>query len=210
MRNLEKSLDATENHGVGGSIPPLGTTPISWRLRRTTCGFSKRTLPARARRYCEHFNFDFPAARACRTVSRIPLEALMNVRIASLILVFLVGLLAAPNTASAQWVGVDAHTTGTGPVVRAGDREAAKAQAIAACRRRSNACSGMPALANLGVSPNIIFAYMCCTQPHLGCAIGAATTKTEAAAAALKIGTSGGLAACTVRKYLSAKTGKNM
>ena len=135
----------------------------------------------------------------------------MNVRSASLIAAVLIGFLAIPGAAFAQqWAAVDAHTTGTGPVVLAGDKTGAAAKAFAPCRRVSRTCSGMPATANLQGSSAYIFAYMCCTKPHLGCAITAATTKAQAAADAIRIGTNGGLDACAVRKYLSAKTGKTI
>jgi len=133
----------------------------------------------------------------------------MNVRNVSLIVAFLIGLLATPNAASAQqWAAVDAHTSGTGPVVSAASKDDARAAAVAACRRVSKTCSGMPASAELQNSQDYVFAYMCCMRPHLGCAISAATTKPQAAASAIKVGTDAGLEACAVRKYLSAKTGK--
>jgi hypothetical protein len=55
-----------------------------------------------------------------------------------------------------------------------------------------------------------VFAYMCCTRSRLGCSIGTGATKQAAAAMAIKIGTDGGLTACTVRRYISAETGKKM
>lgn len=132
----------------------------------------------------------------------------MGVRGTLLGLVFMAALLGTPGAALAEdWAALDAHNTGTGPVVWGSDKEQTRARAVAACRRVSDTCSGGAAWTN---DLESVFVYMCCTRPRLACTIGTGDTKPDAVALASKLFSDNGFTACTVRNYLSARTGNKM
>lgn len=134
----------------------------------------------------------------------------MGFRGVTLAVVFVAALLGLSAGASAQqFAAVDTHATGTGPVVWGSELGETIARAVAACRRVSKTCSGNATWTN-SIQVMEVFAYLCCTQPRLACTIGSASTKQSAANRALGGLSPQGYTACTVRHYLSAKTGKRM
>ena len=106
--------------------------------------------------------------------------------------------------ASERWAAIDPNNEGSAPVVWDGTKAGARQKAIDACKRVSKTCAGDPA--NTDVI-NDTFAYMCCQQPRLGCAIGVGERREDALAMVQKTFAEAGFSQCTLRSYISAKTG---
>jgi hypothetical protein len=114
-------------------------------------------------------------------------------------------LVAGQSHAQERWAAVDANSEGSAPVVWDTTKESAEQKAVAACKRISRTCSG-EALTTSDMSHTI--AFMCCTVPRLGCAMGGGATREEAAAVVRKVFVEASFSECTVRHYISAATGR--
>jgi hypothetical protein len=117
----------------------------------------------------------------------------------------LAGLL--PFAASAQdiYAAYDPNNDASSSIVWAPTRESAKKQATEQCRSVSKSCANSPASTG---DMSHVFAVMCCSKPRHGCAASPAADRKQAREAVMDVFDKEGFSDCSLKKYLSAKTGE--
>lgn len=116
---------------------------------------------------------------------------------------------ATPTTtpAAERWAAIDPNNEGSSPVVWDSTKAGARQKAIDACKRLSKTCAGAPAHTDqIGDT----FAYMCCTRPRFGCAIGVGERREDAIAMVRKTFSDAGYSQCSLRAYVSANSGQKV
>jgi hypothetical protein len=108
---------------------------------------------------------------------------------------------------SKRWAAIDPNAEGSSPVTWSTSREKAENEAIDACRGVSKSCAQAPASTD---DLDDVFAVMCCTRPARACAASPAANRDGARAAVQATLTGSGFSRCTLRSYLSARTGKSL
>lgn len=103
--------------------------------------------------------------------------------------------------AQQRWAAMDT----SGPVVWGAAMEAAREQAVAACRKTSQKCSGTAAATS---DMSYRFYEVCCTTPSVKCAVAGRANRQEAMEALEPTFKSAGLSKCSPRRIVSAATGK--
>ncbi|HWB44864.1 MAG TPA: hypothetical protein VG900_05425 [Hyphomicrobiaceae bacterium] len=106
-----------------------------------------------------------------------------------------------------RWAAIDPDAHATSPVVWSTTREKAHDAAVAACRRVSKSCAEAPASTD---DLDDVFALMCCTRPARACAASPGAGREEARAAVQATLTSSGFSRCTLKRYISARTGEHL
>ena len=104
-----------------------------------------------------------------------------------------------------RWAAISANREDTATVVWATSKEQAKKLAVLACKQVSQTCSDTPASTN---GMDHTFALMCCTDPHLGCAVAVGKDRDTALKEVKKIFSDGGFSQCTLKSYFKAGTGE--
>jgi hypothetical protein len=116
---------------------------------------------------------------------------------------------AAPGPAWAQnqnrWAAVDPNSETSSPVVWGATEDEASQRAIEACKKLSKTCANGPAVTE---DLREMFAFVCCEKPRAGCAVSTGNNRRDAAKGARDMFTEAGYTECSVRHYLSARTGK--
>ncbi len=104
-----------------------------------------------------------------------------------------------------EYAAVAANSEGNLQVRWGKTAQEAKRLAVEACAKTSRTCANDPASTNL---LDNTFAYVCCYRPNFSCAAPSNATREKAADTALAMMSRGGYSDCTVRAYVSARTGK--
>ena len=106
-----------------------------------------------------------------------------------------------------RWAAIDPNGEGSSAVVWGATEDEARQRAVEACKKVSKTCAGGPAS-----TPDLreVFAVVCCTQPHRGCAVSAAANRREAAKNVQEMFADAGYKDCSVQHYMSAATGKRL
>jgi hypothetical protein len=108
---------------------------------------------------------------------------------------------------SKRWAAIDPNADASSPVVWSSSREKARDEAIDACRGVSKSCAQAPASTD---DLDDVFAVMCCTRPARACAASPAADRDRARTAVEATLTRSGFSRCTLKSYLSARTGKSL
>jgi len=105
--------------------------------------------------------------------------------------------------AQQRWAAMDT----SGPVVWGASMESAREQAVTACRKNSQKCSGTAAATS---DMSYRFYEVCCTAPSVKCAVAGRASRQEAMEALEPTFTGAGLSKCSPRRIVSAATGKTV
>ena len=108
---------------------------------------------------------------------------------------------------SKRWAAIDPNAEASSPVVWGASREKAQDEAVGACRRVSKSCAEAPASTD---DPDDVFAVMCCTRPARACAASPAGDRDGARAAVEATLRGSGFSRCTLKRYISARTGHGL
>jgi hypothetical protein len=107
--------------------------------------------------------------------------------------------------AQERWAAIDPNSENSSPVVWGATEEEARQRAVAACARVSKTCANGPASTG---DMKEVFAVMCCSQPQIGCAAAAASSRRDALKNLREMFADAGYKECAVRHYMSAATGR--
>lgn len=111
------------------------------------------------------------------------------------------------SAARAEYAAIDPNSEAVPRVVWGATEAEAVQRAIDACAEVSQTCAESPAFTD---ELTDVFAYVCCDEPEIGCAVAPGSTRAEASSAAEKVMTDDDASVCGVRFYLSAKTGRQI
>jgi hypothetical protein len=103
-----------------------------------------------------------------------------------------------------RWAAVDVNAETDSPLAWASSEAQARRRAAEECNKVAKTCSGEPATT---AYRDDVFADMCCSKPHYGCAAMAGASREEARKRLADLLNEAGYSSCSVRRYISAGTG---
>jgi hypothetical protein len=110
-----------------------------------------------------------------------------------------------PASAQQRWAAIDPNSESSSPVAWGATEDEARQRAVEACKRVSKTCANGPAST---AELREVFAFVCCTQPRVGCAVSAGSSRREALKRVQSMFAEAGYKDCSLRHFMSAASGK--